>query len=113
MVIITEPFENHPSKIFALAFSLILTLIVCPLLYLITKYEKDQHNRTLINQLLSVIIYVALGSISLQLVIYYRFIFGKVLTFFCFLELFYKARTAMVLCLLLDAICVVRYNVLR
>ena len=108
-VVITEPFQNHPSKIIALLISFLLTVIVNPFLYQIIKYESDQHYRTLINQLLSVVIYVVMGSTIFQVILHYRFTFGMVHTIFCDFDMFFKSCVAMSVFLLLDYICIVRY----
>ena len=110
VVYITEPFKNQPSKILALIISFILTIIVNPLLYQIIKYERDQHYRTLINQLLTVIIYITIGSTIFQVIFHYHFIFGTTHAILCDFDLFFKPCVAMAIFLLLDAICIVRYR---
>ena len=65
--IISGPYENHPSKIFAVVFSFTVMVITSPINYLIVKYERDKSNRTLINQLLSsLIMIVAIPGTMLQ-----------------------------------------------
>jgi hypothetical protein len=65
--IISGPYENHPSKIFAVVFSFTVMVITSPINYLIVKYERDKSNRTLINQLLSsLMIFVAIPGTMLQ-----------------------------------------------
>ena len=45
-----EIFANQTSKVVALSYSIITTLILTPLMYSIILFERDDHRRTLINQ---------------------------------------------------------------
>ena len=107
---ITEPYQHHPSKIFGIIFSFVGGLIVNPILLLIIKYERDKHYRTLINQLLSVLIYnVILLSVILQCLKIYHYTVGYMHSFFCFVDVFLKPVAVMLDFLLLDAMCFIRY----
>ena len=109
-VLITEPYKHHTSKIFAILFSIIGGLIVNPILCLIIKYERDKHYRTLINQLLSVLIYnVIILPVLLQCLKLYHYSVGSMHWFFCFLDVFLKPIAIMLDFLLLDAMCIVQY----
>ena len=47
-----ELFADRPSKILAIAYSTILSLVLTPMLFSMIWFERDNHNRTLINQLM-------------------------------------------------------------
>ena len=107
---ITEPYKLHAGKVFAILFSILGGLIVNPILYLIIKYEKEKHYRTLINQLLSVLIYnVIVLSVVIQCIQLYRYSVGSLHWIFCSLDVLLRPITTMLDFLLLDAICLVRY----
>ena len=107
---ITEPYENYPSKFFAIIFSIMGGLIVNPILYLIIQFERDKHYRTLINQLLSVLIYATIFmTVVLHSLKLYHYTVGYMHWFFCFVDVFLKPISAMLNFLLLDAMCLIRY----
>ena len=107
---ITGPYENHPSKIFAVCFSFALILVTSPINIIIVNYERDKSNRTLINQLLSsLIICNFFLSLFLQFSFCIRYIFGPVHEILCYLDLMLIPGTVMLHILFLDAIYIVRY----
>jgi hypothetical protein len=109
-IIIYGPYENHPSKFVALAFSSLLSLIVSPLVFFVVKYERDKSNRTLINQLLSsLILFTNIPTLIWQIFVYIRFAFGIAPELFCYLDLILKPGIAMLYILFLDAMWIVKY----
>jgi hypothetical protein len=72
-----EIFSNNHFKIIALTYSTILTIVITPLMYSIISLERDNHHRTLINQLVSSVVWVAIFcNITVQPFTIYRYIFG-------------------------------------
>jgi hypothetical protein len=72
-----EIFSNNHFKIIALTYSTILTIVITPLMYSIISLERDNHHRTLINQLVSSVVWVAIfWNITAQPFTIYRYIFG-------------------------------------
>ena len=107
---VTEPYKLHAGKVFAILFSILGGLIVNPILYLIIKYEKEKHYRTLINQLLSVLIYnVIVLSVVIQCIQLSHYTVGSLHWLICSMDVLLKPITTMLDFLLLDAICLVRY----
>jgi hypothetical protein len=54
-------YENHPSKIVSMVFTLLSVTITSPAIYFMLISAKNQNNRTLINQLRESVAWVALG----------------------------------------------------
>ena len=74
-----ELFSNRPSKIVTVAYSSILGLVFTPFLYSIILFERDNHHRTLINQLVASLMWTGIfWNLTVQPLAVYRFIFGPV-----------------------------------
>ena len=90
--------------------SAVLTAFATPLLILIIRFEKDKQNRTLINQLVTCLMYlVILPNSFLEIIFTYRYSFGYMSEALCYLDLLVRPSTVMMNILILDAICVIRY----
>jgi hypothetical protein len=109
-VYLTEPYKNHPSKIFSLIFITFMTATLTPIFLLIVKYEREKSNRTLINQLLSsVLVWPTFLSIVDNFLLVIRFMPVGNPKILCYLDLILKPSATMYCILFLDAILIVRY----
>ena len=54
-------YGNHTSKLLCLGFHILASIVTSPILYIIIRYEKNSNYRTLINQLVSSIMWNALA----------------------------------------------------
>ena len=71
--------ENNPSKIAALSFSIISSILLTPLLFSIIEFERDHHNRTLINQLISCLMWGGIiWNLVMQPVTCVRYFIGPI-----------------------------------
>ena len=93
-----------------MVFSIIIFILVTPVLYLIIQFEKDKHNRTLINQLVTVLVYiVTIPNILLEFLSLYLFIFNGTHEVFCYMDLIFRPSLVMLNILVIDAIGIVRF----
>ena len=103
-------FENHPMKNIAVATSVFGILFTTPLLFSIIWYEKSNHNRTLINQLVSSMIwYGILWMITLQIPNVIRYLTGPFPAFLCHLDIILRNSFIMQGLFYLDSMIMVRY----
>lgn len=56
-----ETYKFHFSNIFAMASTSLTSILMIPVLYSIIWFERDNHNRTLINVLVSSMLWIAIG----------------------------------------------------
>ena len=74
-----ELYLNNPSKLIALTFSTIITIILIPLAYGIIWFEQDNNNRTLINQLVaSLMWWILIWFVFIQPETFFFFAFGPI-----------------------------------
>ena len=106
-----EVFSNRPSKLVTVAYSTILGLVCTPFLYSIILFERDNHHRTLINQLVASLMWTGIfWNLTVQPLAFYRFIFGPVTwEFFCSFNSVVRNAIPLHILLLLDAILIVKY----
>ena len=106
-----ELFTNRPSKVFALIYSTVVTLVFTPVMYSIVRFERNHHHRTLINQLMASTFWTAIiWNLAVQPLAIYRFIFGPVHPeFICRVNSILRNALPMHGLLLLDAIMAVKY----
>ena len=85
-------FDNHVSKIFALSMASAFSAAMVPLMIGIIWYEKDNHSRTLINQLLSSLMYwMLIWIIAIQPPTFWILAFGPLSSAtFCALHSFIR-----------------------
>jgi hypothetical protein len=109
-MVINEPFKFYASKVVAIVVSFLGGLIGNPVMYFIIQYERDKHYRTLINQILSLILYntMIFGGM-VQFVKLYHYSVGSLHWFFCYVDVFFSPICMMVTCLFLNAMCLIRY----
>ena len=70
-------FENSSDKLYAIAFSALGISITTPMFFSIIWYERNNHHRTLINQLVSSIIwYAIIWNATLQFPTILRYLLG-------------------------------------
>jgi hypothetical protein len=102
--------SNSPSKIAALMFSLILPIFVTPILFYVINFERDNHNRTLINQLISGIMFTGiLWNLTMQPIMSFRYIAGPIENrFLCSLDLILRNGICIHSLLLFDSVMIVR-----
>ena len=101
---------NHPSKIAALTFSFIATLFITPFLVFLIQFERDNHNRTLINQYISSIMWIGIiWNLIMQPVTFYRYMIGPLYSqFLCGLDSVMRNGLSMHAMLMFDAIIIAR-----
>jgi hypothetical protein len=103
-------FQNSNHKLCAVLFSGIGICFTTPLLFGIIHFEKNNHHRTLINQLVSSIIWHGiLWNGVLQLPIILRYMLGPFPTWICFIDIVIRNMFITQGMLFLDAIIIVRY----
>ena len=106
----THIFENTFSKWISITFSILVTLISTPIIYLVIKYEEDNQFRILMNQLISSICMLAiLFNCTVRLLIILLYIIGPLPEFVCVLIVTLHGGFTIQLILLLNCIIVVRY----
>lgn len=102
-------FENSSAKTYSIMFSIIGIIVTTPMLFSIIWFEKNDHHRTLINQLVSSIIWFAiLWNITLQVPTVVRYLVGPFPYYLCFMDLVLRNVFTMLGLLLLDSIIIVR-----
>ena len=98
------------TKQLSVAVLVIGTLATSPFLYFIIEYEQNNNYRTLINQLVSMIHFVLiLLNISSQPLAFLIFAYGPLPEAVCYVDLVLRTSLTVIIILLLDAICAVRY----
>jgi hypothetical protein len=107
----SELFIDRPSKVLALIYSTVTTLVFTPLLYSIVRFEKNRHHRTLIKQLMASTVWTAIiWNLIVQPLAIYRFVFGPVrIEAIVLINAIGRNGLPMQGLLLLDAILVVKY----
>ena len=107
----SELFADRPSKVFALIYSAFTTLLFTPLMYSIVRFERNHHNRTLINQLMASTFWTAIiWNLTVQPLTSYRFMFGPVQSeYICRINSILRNALPMHGLILLGAIMVVKY----
>ena len=90
--------------------SVVGIVVTTPMFLSIICFEKNDLNRTLINQLVSSINWFAiLWNITLQIPTVVRYLTGPFPEFLCFMDLLLRNMISMMGLLLLDFIIIVRY----
>lgn len=86
------------------------TFTFTPLLFIIVKYEKEKHYKSLINKLIysSLLISIIQGSVT-QLLMFFLYMFGPLSEWLCYYDLVTKPGVILYDIILLDAILVLRY----
>ena len=103
-------FTNHPCKIVILALSISLTTIITPLMYTIISFERDNHHRTLINQLMASTVWTGIiWNLTVQQFDFYRSLFGSLPVLLCRINSILRNALPMHGLLLMDAIMIVKY----
>lgn len=103
-------FEDQPIKYFAIATSVLGILMTSPLLFLIISFERSNHNRTLINQLLSSMIWHGIGwNLVIQVPIIIRYLVGPFPRAICHLDIIMRNLFTMQGLFFLDSMILVRY----
>ena len=103
-------YQNSNSKLFAVLFSGIGICFTTPLLFSIISFEKSNHHRTLINQLVSAIIwYGILWNMTVQLSTMLRYMMGPFPPWICFIDIVIRNVFVMQGLMYLDAIIIARY----
>ena len=103
-------FTNNPTKVILLALSCFLLIIITPLLYSIISFERDNHHRTLINQLMASTVWSAvLWNFTVQQLDLYRSVFGPLPEYICRINSLLRNALPMHGLLLMDATMVVKY----
>ena len=78
---------EEPIKYYAIATSAVGIMITTPFLFLITQYERANHNRTLINQLASSLIWYGIGwKLTIQIPAIIRYLVGPFPDIICNIE---------------------------
>ena len=101
---------NNPSKIAALLFSFAATIFITPFLIFIIQFERDNHNRTLINQFISSIMWIGVWwNMIMQPITFYRYMVGPFCSkFLCCLDSILRNGLSMHALMLFDAIIIAR-----
>ena len=101
-------FEHRPSKIIGVIFASCLTIIVVLSTYSIIWFERDNHHRTLLNQLMSSILWTGIfWNLTVQSLSFYRFFWGPVpFDFLCSINSVLRNAVPLHVLLLLDAMLV-------
>lgn len=103
-------YQNSNHKMLAVFFSGFGICLTTPLLFSIIGFEKSNHHRTLINQLVSSIIWHGiLWNGTVQLPIMLRYMLGPFPAWICFVDIVIRNVLVMQGLLYLDAIITVRY----
>jgi hypothetical protein len=104
-------FSNRPSKLLSVAYSSILAIVFTPLVYSIILFERDNHHRTLINQLMASAMWTGVfWNLTVQPLAFYRFMVGPIpVEMLCNINSVLKNAIPMHILLLLDAILIVKY----
>ena len=103
-------YQNSNQKLYAVLFSGIGICFTTPLLFGIIYFERNNHHRTLINQLISSIIwYGILWNGIVQVPIMLRYMLGPFPTWICFIDVVIRNAFIMQGLLFVDAIIIVRY----
>lgn len=104
-------YQNNPSKLIALTISTIFTIILAPLAYGIIWFEQDNNNRTLINQLVSSLMWcILIWFAFIQPETFFIFAFGPLkVSELCTIHTY--ARNAVIIqgLLILNSIVLSRY----
>ena len=109
-IFVSEIFENSLSKCFALAYCIILTIFTTPIMYLIILYEQDNPYRILLNQLVTSIAYLGITyNLSVHLIHIVLYAWGPLHPSICYLSLILQGTFTFQLCLLMNAVMIVRY----
>ena len=101
---------NNPSKLGAMAFSFVVPTLITPILYFVIHFEHDNHNRTLINQLVSSLYWVGiLWNLIMQPLTLLQYMIGPLhFPLLCGLDTVLRNALCMHGLLLLDSIIIVR-----
>ncbi len=103
-------FENSSDKLYAVAFSALGISITTPMLFSIIWFERNNHHRTLINQLVSSIIwYAIIWNATLQFPTILRYLLGPFPPVLCYIDIIFRNSFTMQGLLYLTAIIIVRY----
>ena len=109
-IFITTIFENTFAKWISLIFSISVTFISTPILYLVVLFEKDNQFRILMNQLVSSIAILGiLFNILVQMQIIFLYIIGPLPEFLCYINLVLQGGFTIQFLLLMNFVIVVRY----
>ena len=109
-VFLTAMFEDNPAKYCALTCSILSVLVTTPFLYIICSFEKSNHYRTLINQLVSSLIWIAIGwNLLVQIPIIVRYILGPFTPIICYIDTIVRNAINMQIFFYLNSIILVRY----
>jgi len=110
-ILFVNTLSNNPSKITAMLFSVIAVIVTSVLMYFIVCFERDNHNRTLINQLVSSVMWCGLfWNVVIQPTAFIRYIIGPIdSTLLCGIDTVLRNTVCMHTLLLFDSIIIVRY----
>ncbi len=101
----------HPSCIFAMSFSTICSILMTPIIYSIIWFERDNHNRTLINCLVSSDLWVQIAwNVLVQPWTLFRYIFGPInISIICTLDVLIRNATLVYMNIIQNAIFIIQY----
>ena len=103
-------FANYPSKVIILTVSSFLFVAMTPFLYSIISFERDSHHRTLINQLMGSIFWIAIiWNFTVQQFDFFRSVFGPMPEYLCRINTIVRNALPMHGLMLIDAILIVKY----
>ena len=106
----TEMFKNQPSKIAAVIFNAVLTVVGTYFQHNFAIYEQYKANRTLINQLISSFAAVInFPNLTIQFLFIIHYSLAPLPAFICHLDVIVRLAFAVMYVLFLDAITIVRY----
>ena len=109
-VLLTELYENHPSKIFAILFLAAMSVLASPIIALIVKFEREKSTRTLINQLMSNMLFLtSIPNFGVSILLFIRYSFVSDPQLICYLDQILRGSIIMNYILFLDAILIVRF----
>ena len=108
---IFDLYENNLDKLLAVGLTCLGTIVTLPLITGIIWFEWDHHNRTLINQLVSSLMWSLIAWIlTYQLLTLLIFIFGPIkISSFCLFFTYSRNALIMIALLLQNAILIIRY----
>lgn len=107
---VSEIFENSFSKFFSLSYSISLTILTTPLMFLIILYERDNPNRILLNQLVTSVAYLGIiVNLSIELIHIVLYSWGPLHSSLCNLSLILQGTFGLQAFLLMNAVMIVRY----
>jgi hypothetical protein len=103
-------YDNTPSKWIGIIYSFFVAVIMLPVFYLLILYERDNHYRTLISQLVTTNVFCAIAYIILiQIPAIFLFIFGPFASIYCHIDILIRGTIICLLLVLINFVLVSRY----